>query len=428
MDKVKGIANKGIAKGGWHPGGNSNSSSSSGGHSVTGWRPGFMKGDKDSAAERRANHQSAPLTSLRDPDSFGPPPKHSAYYGSSDNTGFQTSSGGLGSAVPPPMPRRTEEEIQAEEQEARQPSGPYQKDTTGLRTDNLPKPPVRRNNDSPVSASPSRSSAAPPPPPRSTASPVSRATPTLPPRLPARQNEYPDENTPAPPPTYDEALKTPQAEDPALINQGAATRLGQAGVSIPGFGIGGGAAANPSPPQSPQVSGYGGQLNELQSRFARMNTNSQSNTSNQSQQGTSWQQKQDAARTAQNFRNDPSSVSMSDARNAASTANNFQQRHGAQMASAAQTAGGLNQKYGISQRLGGLGQQGPARQGQHDSPTQTPASPAAAAAAHKKPPPPPPPAKKPGLGSATASPTTDGFPAGSSGPPPIPHISKPRPT
>ncbi|KAF2161404.1 hypothetical protein M409DRAFT_69763 [Zasmidium cellare ATCC 36951] len=304
MDKMKGIA-----KGGWHSADNKvRGNSSSGGesrgigiHRDT-WKSdlkGKVTGTKKDPYEEQKNHTSRPLASLQDPDSFGPPPKHSAYYGadgvsrtgtglsggSASRTGTASSgpSGGWGASAvqsgyaQQKREREERERQMQEEQVQEEKAGPYRTDTSGLRTDHLPKPPVRRGEAaSPAGvASPVNRTSSPALPPRQP--PRQAAAP--PPSLPPRQNEYPDEYTPAPPPAYNEALRDPpvqQNQDPAAINQGAATRLGQAGVSIPGFGIGGN--NNNSQPESPATRGPpAGQLNELQQRFARMNTGAASN-------------------------------------------------------------------------------------------------------------------------------------------------------
>lgn len=65
------------------------------------------------------------------------------------------------------------------------------------------------------------------------------------------------------------------------------------------------------------------------------------------------QQKQDALRTASNFHKDPSSISLSDARATASTANNFRERHGEQVAAGGRWAGAMNKKYDVANRVNG---------------------------------------------------------------------------
>lgn len=254
----------------------------------------------------------------------------------------------------------------AEEEEEKPPPGPYRVDTTGLSTTNLPKPPVRRLD----GASP-----APRPPPTAFASGAPKPAPRLPPRLPPRQNSRPDLNTPEPPPSYNEAAHY-QAPDPGALN-----RLGQSGISVPGFDIGRTASPPKPPPRSPSATPPGApqaaQVNELQARFARITasnsasslpsfpgSSSSSKTQPAPSQGTTWEQKQASMNTARNFHKDPSSVSFSDARGAASTANNFRERHGEQVSSGVKTAKDMsskysqqakdmNTKYGITGKLSG---------------------------------------------------------------------------
>lgn len=165
-------------------------------------------------------------------------------------------------------------------------------------------------------------------------------------------------------------------------------------------------------------------MSELQSRFARMSSPSSASPATTApapapSQGTTWAQKQAAVNTARSFHKDPSSLSLSDAKSAASTANNFRQRHGEQVAAGAQKASSMNQKYAISDRVGGFaGSVGLGGRTNRPTPTPPPPpsaanpGPSAAAAAGKKPPPPPPP-KKRELG-------------GTLPPPPVPLSSKPR--
>ena len=302
---------------------------------------------------------------------------------------------GLGAALPPELIQEQHNAERIAEEEAsrpKPPSVPYRADTTGLSTANLPKPPVRRAD----AASPG------PAPPA-----AKRPTPSLPPRLPPRQNSQPDEHTPGPPPTYRESAQARNSD--ITPNQSAFNRLGQAGISVPGLNIGRDASplASSRPTESPVNSNQNNQMNELQSRFSKMSSPSSSATANAPSKGTTWAEKQAAAKTLSNVHKDPSSVSFADARSAASTANNFRQRHGEQVASGMQTANGLNQRYGgVADRFGGAG-----------AATASPqASPTGASAAATKKPPPPPPPKKAELGGQFAS-----------EPPPVPKFSKPRP-
>ena len=278
MDKLKGVA-----KGGWHPSGDR------GIHRDT-WKSdlkGMATNRNKDPYEAQRNHQSAPLTSLKDPASFAPPPKHSGWYDAngspSSPAGSSASGGGLGSVVRAPARRQTEEQqvVQQEAERPKPPPGPYRADTTGLSTANLPKPPVRRaEGASPVP--PPRSAASPPVAVRQAQPPATQRAP--PPTLPPRMNEHPDEFTPPPPPTYQEATVQPAAparpaaqtqsapQNGPTINGVSVGRLAQAGVNVPALGIGGNNTSQATPPQSPSVQGHPSQLSELQQRFSRMGT------------------------------------------------------------------------------------------------------------------------------------------------------------
>jgi hypothetical protein len=326
------------------------------------------KGKQPGSTEAAYEHQSTPLSSLKDPATFAPPPRRVP-------------------GAAPPLQRR--QQAQEDEEANRPPPGPYQADTTGLNTAHLPKPPAFRHGQ----ASSSGAAAA------------AKPKPSLPPRLPPRQNEYPDANTPAPPPPYSEAAQDSNVLQGEL-NQGAMSRLGGLGVSVPGFGIG--RASPPVPPRqnsspsnarilAPAPPTRRPQQSEVQSSLA----GSSAPLNATPKTGTTWAEKQAAIKTAGNLRDDPSKVTLADARSAASTANNFRQRHGEQAASGLRTANSLNQKYGISDRVNGLGSSSATVQ-PPPSPTQNRVG--------KKPAPPPPPKKR--------ELTTE--------PPPIPLSSKPK--
>ena len=350
--------------------------------------------------------------------------------------------------------------IEAEEHEAAQavqkpapPPVPYRANSTGLSTTGLPKPPVRRLEDGQQSA---------------TASPTTKPKPSLPPRLPPRQNSHPTTNAPSPPPDYNSATQQPPAQDQHL-NQGALGRLGKAGVSVPGLGIGAGRAGQgaqgssqalnpwrkdsnsgtPSTSSPTTTATQSPSITALQSRFGAMTTSPTTSSSSSSpsdqppappSQGTSFAQKQAALRTASQFRTDPSSVSLADARSSAATANNFRERHGEQVATGWKGANALNKKYDVAKRVnGGIAGQNhgnastvredegpvtmrdnntaslaPAGGGESMSPASSPWANEQSQSAFRKAPPPPPPVKRAGMGSSGV------------GPPPVPMGSKPR--
>ncbi|KZF24073.1 hypothetical protein L228DRAFT_244946 [Xylona heveae TC161] len=423
---------KDLAKHGWHPKGAGAGGKESwrgdfkGINQVAGWM-----GKGKSPTEEGQQHVSQPLSSLKDPALFPPPPKHINYHGAAAAPNTLTPDrSGIGAPLPQSQIQEQREAEQAaaqaaieEEQRPPSPPKPYRVDTTGLTTNHLPKPPVRRIN-------PNQSSPVPTPP----RSPVK---PSLPPRLPPRQNSHPGPSAPSPPPTYNDAVQEPGPAQ-GYLNQSSLNRLGQAGISVPGLEIGHRASpplpqrsgsaspARSADPPAPAPATRNPHLSELNSRFAKLSaspsTGSTGTTSAASSQGTSFAQKQSAFNTANSFRKDPSSVSIADARNAASTANNFRERHGSQVASGWKAANDLNNKYGAMDRLNSYGSGTSASPAAAHSPVTTPSTtgPQAPQLASKKKPPPPPPKKK----------TLGGLPQEhdqSFAPPPIPHASKPRP-
>ena len=310
-------------------------------------------------------------------------------------------------------------EIRAAEQAAAAPPVPYRADTTGLSTSSLPKPPVRRiEQEDQQIGSPSNLNPKP--------------KPSLPPRLPPRKDwsSLLDSRSPPPPPYTATASSKTAPVSP--LNPEALKRLGSAGVNVPGLGIGGGSNAtttDKSVDNDTTPSPSGGQrpkLNELHSKFSKFSSESSRSDSSSAppSQGTTFAQKQAALKTAHSLRTDPSSVSLSDAKAAASTANNVRERHGDQIAAGWKSANALNQKYDLAGKVGGYASSSNGGStaaapnqppGDYDSPPAKPeAADLAALAIRKKPPPPPP--KKPFLGGESAA-----------SPPPIPLSSKPRP-
>lgn len=252
-------------------------------------------------------------------------------------------------------------------------TGPFQANTLGVDNSQYPKPPPRFNGQSP--------------PPAESAKTPRQNAPSLPPRLPPRNAMV-------------EGGPQSQATRPGdgYLNQSALNRLGQAGISVPGFGIG---AASPpqvpsrteAPPIIPKRNSGSVQVNELQSRFSQLGTTS----ANAPATGTSWAEKQAALKTANDLKNNPASVSLKDMRSAATTAKNFHDRHGEQVATGVQSANQLNQRYGLLDRAKGFQQAASGSSG--------------GISGIEKRPPPTPPAKKPELQGLA---------------PPVPLGSKPR--
>jgi hypothetical protein len=262
-------------------------------------------GRKGDSELHTKDHVARPLSHLKDPSSFAPPPKHRAYYGEGASASPISPGGAVAGSRGPPR---------IEEKEPAPPPIPFRVNTTGIDPSILPKPPTRRET---------FDGARSPPPPV-----ASRPKPSLPPQLPPRSSTI--NATPnSPPPKYDQATTptAPPRQQQSYLNQSSLNNLSRAGISVPGFGIG--SSTSPtckptSPPPPPS-------------------------------QGTTFAEKQAALRTASNFRNNPGSVSFSDAKAAASTANNFRERHGDQVAAGWKAGNAANKKFGLADRMGGLG-------------------------------------------------------------------------
>jgi hypothetical protein len=299
----------------------------------------------------------------KDPTLFPPPPKTRVY------------EPGTGPVPPPPKPSLPPRDDQDNEAASASLRGPFRVDTTGVDTAQY-QPPPRRHDGQP-----------------SPVCPVGNVRPIPPPRLPPRRMDGIPQNvdgartgTPEPP-----------EESKGYLNQDVVNRLGHAGITVPGLGIGTkpvpSLPSRPAPPPVPERRFGGQQMQELQSRISKLGS-----TSSEAPPGTTLAEKKAALKTAQALKNDPSSVSISDVRTAAATAKNFQDRHGEQVASGLRTANQLNQKYGLVDRAKAM-------------------VPSDGSALAPRPPPPPPPRSRP---------TNESF-SGGSQPPPVPYGSKPKP-
>lgn len=364
--------------------------------------------DKDSEKEE---HVSRPISSLKDPSTFGPPPKHVKYHGAAALPNETTPDRrGLGAPLSQEQIDHQKEqeqaEIEAQEQELQKPAPPplpYRANRTGVDPSTLPPPPVRRGS-----------------PAEPTIPSNTRPKPSIPPRVPPRTGSTPVSHTPSPPPAYSpSAAETPS--DP-YINQAATSRLAQSGVSVPALGIGNGGnqwrGGSPGT-ASPAPTGSVGQapLNELQSRFSQMRTNSPREAPAPPPSRGSYATEQSQ-----------SPAPASDTRSAQSTINDFREKHSDKIDAGRQKLSGINEKYGISQRVNGFfddkkssGHQGaPPPVPRHPTAVQPPPSAPSASSeslGQRKAPPPPPP-KKSGMRSTPvpSAPT----------PPPIPMGTKPR--
>lgn len=401
------------------------------------------------------NHVSAPLSSLRDPASFGPPPRH---HSAAERAQMREVARGPPSysiedleRPPrlPPRPGRTpprskgrtpEAEDDDEEEPPPLPSRPGQTFPTPRVPPQFPWTKQWADEERPPL--PGRS------PVRGASSSDDDKQPNLgimmvnnddpsddenigehetPPRLPLRPTAG-DEPVDAPP-AYTEAISTTPH-----INERATSRLGAAGVSVPSLGIGPRQAPQrktpPQPPQSrkkPDTHGWadGG---ELQARFAAMRMRSGSGADDDHEE-TARQSISRETGTTSSTSSWPNSNSLGAAAGATRSA----------LANGRQQLGATNERYGVTRRVGDFIERqrsAPSAVGPlHPAPAPMPVDEAAEKAedpfppssaadaplavsrsstTHHRTPPPPPPPKKPGLRGAGAGP-----------PPPLPLATKP---
>ncbi|KAI1335726.1 hypothetical protein F5Y15DRAFT_239247 [Xylariaceae sp. FL0016] len=271
---------KGIVKHGWHP--------EKEGSTLKGQVKGLI-GRGDSSSSSSQSHSATPITSLRDPSSFGPPPKHVGYNGAAPKAGSPTAAtiSTTTSSIPtqtqsqsqPPSTNQvkpyvaphatsTSTPVQSQSITARQPPTeaapepkPYRVDTSGLSTTHLPPPPMRRDGadgrtvtDAPPAYAPTIHTSIPP----------KKAPPALPPRLPPRGGNSSPVMKQSPTSSMsrvsrgapnDAGLSTNES---VHLNRGAMERLGNAGISVPGLGIGGpGQVSRPSPDRTEPPTSHG---------------------------------------------------------------------------------------------------------------------------------------------------------------------------
>ncbi|KAK0709074.1 hypothetical protein B0T26DRAFT_393302 [Lasiosphaeria miniovina] len=254
----------------------------------------------------RAGHVAQPLSSLRDPASFPPPPRHIGRRATTTSninapSLTQASSPSLTypSKSPPPTyysPRAAADDDYDGSASA---SGSIASWLSQTSTGGPPLPPRLPPRSSTVSGG----GASPPPPPPQRPAWLA---------LPGRRSAAPEPSSPP--------LLPPPLTSPSTLNQGAIGRLGAAGISVPAFGIGPGTAS----PSSTANGGGGG-----------------SDGGGGGGGGTTWKQKQNALRTASALQKEPSKVSLAELQSAGSTFQNFSQRHGDQVAAGLRTAGNL---------------------------------------------------------------------------------------
>lgn len=341
---------------------------------------GWMGKGKDSNSDR-ADHVSQPLSSLKDPASFGPPPKHHgrAAVPSQSTPDCQA----LG--APLTQDQIHSQDAQAEEEAARRPAPPpvpYRLNTTGLSTNNLPPPPVRRLDspaDSPSSAT------------------TTKPKPQLPPRLPPRSESSAQ---PTSPPAYS---PTPPSPSQGYVNQQAVSRLSNAGVSVPALGIGEGDGRQA---QTSAGARDAAPVNKLQSRFSQMRTNSAFSPSAPSS----------PARPATNEEPRAGSSSVQD----------FRERHADKIEAGKQKLGGITSRINTFVEDRKFSADANKRIPRPPAPPHGPSEQSTVPenpAARKKPPPPPPP-KRADIRAAPVA--AEGSPSSPDMPPPVPTSTKPR--
>ena len=300
------------------------------------------------------------------------------------------------------------------------PPVPYRANRTGSKPDHLPPPPIQRavDGDGGRDGGIAQETGIAQGPPRSKPSP-----PRLPPRTNSSKLADPVLDSPSPP-TYGSVVDNDRSAANTYINQEAANRLGKAGISVPGFGIGQRDKTIPKE-QAQSLSSPKFQLNELQTRISDTTSNPVSSSPSAPSQGTTIAEKQAAVNVAQSFHKDPSSVSVADAQSAANVANNFRERHQEQINAGAEKAKSWNKKYNITGRMNSFleqqasptqpeqTQQPAPQQAQNRSPTQSAVTPDLTS--RKAPPPPP---RKPSGMQGHAM-------GGGQAPPPVPLGTKP---
>lgn len=358
---------------------------------------------------------SRPLSSLRDPSTFAPPPKR---------IGSGSTGSALSSALSAPAAVKVAAEAEAVAPPYRYQASPAslpaqkegvadathhqllnQVDTTGLSASNLP-PPIRRDGTGIQTIGPTPRPAVPGNKPQ---------PPALPPRLPPRSlTSRPTYSSPAaaaaPPPVLSPADMTGRLTGSAVGIAQLQPRLSRL---PPGLPLGRGASASSSNA-----------------------TNSRASPS--SPEVTTCAQTHASLCTAAQLQKDLSSVAMSDARSTVSPASYLCERHGGHLATELHGAGRANERYGVGSRLDELAgsgvtsmtsaqeSAGQSQASESDSLSRlvTPLGSLAVAtgASSKKKPPPPTPPKRRGVTSGSSAVADAGR---VDAPPPVPISTKP---
>ena len=319
------------------------------------------------------DHRSKPLSSLKDPASFGPPPKTVRYHGAEVGPRSSVPQEGEPTGFGPEKDVRSFKGDDLEPRKTEPPPVPARRDTGNSSPDIIPgvlaEPPTAKSELGVDQFPPGRK-------------------PSLPPRLPPRRSSSVRMEKAFVSGGEDSVDSTSIPVVPGQLNHEASHRLGKAGISIPALNIGLRSDVPASQMESPRRSTRlqpvrdppSGAPGQSHTPFSKM---SPSESPSLPTKGTSLAEKQSALRTMSSLRHDPRSVSLAETKAAAITTNNFRQRHGAEVVQAYQATNSWDQKYGLVERANS------SAAGAGAMLNSAPAT-EAALSITKKPPPPPP--------------------------------------
>ena len=303
---------------------------------------GWVGKGKDPYSPSR-DYRSKPLSSLKDPALFGPPPKTVRYHGAEVEPSPSAPQDGESTEFATEKDGRCfqgDDVTQLEPKTIGPLPVPSRRDTGNSSPDIVPGVPAKR----PTAKSELRAD-----------KPLPGGKPLLPPRLPPRRSSsvqmeraFVSENGGSIDPTATPVI-------PGQLNHGALHRLGKAGISVPALNIGPRsdvpASQMESPGDSTRPQGVrdpsSGAFGQLHTRFSKVPS---SESTSSPTKGTSMAEKQSALRTMSSLHKDPRSVSLAETKAAVNTTNNFRQWHGAEVVQGYQAANSLNQQYGLVER------------------------------------------------------------------------------
>lgn len=308
---------KDITKSGWHP------RSKNGGLSEK-WRDDFKglnqvagwigKGKDSNSTERPAPY---PIQSLKDPSSFGPPPKRLDHSSENMNTKQIPLNDGSDNVS---VRHRVGEEGEIIVKKPNPPSTPYRvgnQDSSHLKSSQSDSRDELKTNDDEVPTS-------------------TKVKPRLPPRLPPRNKSTNELNS---------LSKNKSSLHERIIQNRPSINFRNNGskMDYPVLSL--------SPLERCPATNDRPLSKEDESSIPHSLPLFQSKTTGPDR-GTSISEKKAAIKTLSSLRSQPNSVSMSDIKSAAYTANNFRERHGHQVKSGMNLANKLNEKYSICEKIG----------------------------------------------------------------------------